>query len=174
VIVIVFNASENAWRLLYKQDTLPVRTLQEGDSPRLLKSTAIMGRWELFYDKWFGPALPVTTRDLTGRIVVITGANVGLGFEAAKHFYAMKPARLILAVRNMSKGEEAKKAIITADNGSSPTQVDVWQLDLSSFDSTKAFAAKVNEELDRLDVFLANAAIAGVPWSQTTDGWEST
>lgn len=53
------------------------------------------------------PIIPVPAADLTGKTVVVTGANVGLGFEAAKHFAAMKPARLIIACRSQEKGEIA-------------------------------------------------------------------
>jgi retinol dehydrogenase 12 len=63
----------------------------------------IVGKWT---------TLPTTTVDLHGRIVVITGANSGLGFEAAKMFYAMNPARLIITAREMGKGEAAKLEIL--------------------------------------------------------------
>ena len=46
-----------------------------------------------------------TTADLTGRTVIVTGSNVGLGKEAARQFLAMRPAKLILAVRSIQKGE---------------------------------------------------------------------
>jgi retinol dehydrogenase-12 len=45
--------------------------------------------------------------DLTGQTVVVTGSNVGLGLEAAKQFARMNPAHLVLAVRNMVKGQAA-------------------------------------------------------------------
>ncbi|TFK96208.1 hypothetical protein BDV98DRAFT_516259 [Pterulicium gracile] len=60
-----------------------------------------------FISKQFSCPLPVPSYDLTGQTVVVTGANIGLGFEAAKHFAKMKPARLILACRNQSKGDDA-------------------------------------------------------------------
>ena len=47
------------------------------------------------------------TADLKGKSVMVTGANTGLGFETAKHFARMKPARLILACRNEQKGLNA-------------------------------------------------------------------
>jgi NAD(P)-dependent dehydrogenase (short-subunit alcohol dehydrogenase family) len=50
---------------------------------------------------------PVEKVDLTGKTVVVVGANVGLGFEATKHFASMNPGRLILACRSQSKGQAA-------------------------------------------------------------------
>lgn len=49
--------------------------------------------------------------DLTGKTVVIIGANVGIGFEAANHFANMKPARLILGCRSEERGHTAAKGI---------------------------------------------------------------
>ena len=57
---------------------------------------------------------PVATADLTGKTVVITGANAGLGFEAAKHFAHMKPGRLILACRSGERGNAAVESESTA------------------------------------------------------------
>lgn len=50
---------------------------------------------------------PVATADLNGKTVVVTGANVGLGFEAAKHFARMNPSKLILGCRSEEKGKNA-------------------------------------------------------------------
>ena len=54
---------------------------------------------------------PVVRTDLSGKTVVITGANVGLGLEAAKHFASMNPSRLILACRSREKGEKALEGV---------------------------------------------------------------
>jgi len=50
---------------------------------------------------------PAEHADLTGKTVVVIGANVGLGFEAAKHFASMNPKRLVLGCRNRQKGQTA-------------------------------------------------------------------
>ena len=50
---------------------------------------------------------PVVHVDLTGKTVVVVGANVGLGFETAKHFAKMNPKRLVLACRSQEKGQAA-------------------------------------------------------------------
>lgn len=130
--------------------------------------------FDAFLSKWVRWSLPSTKRDLTGRTVIVTGSNIGLGYEAAKAFYSMGPERLILAVRSVEKGEQAKKEIVesvTATEGK--TKVEVWALDMAKFESVKTFSERVNDELERVDVFLANAGMATGRWNQTTDGWET-
>lgn len=61
-------------------------------------------------DQWARP-VPLVTEDLTGKVVLITGANIGLGFEAAKHFASMNPERLIIACRSEAKGKQAVEGI---------------------------------------------------------------
>jgi retinol dehydrogenase-12 len=124
-------------------------------------------------------ALPLAHKDLTGRTVIVTGSNVGLGLETSRYFYAMNPARLILAVRDVNKGETAKQSILDTASKSKRTDsttrqasLEVWSLDLSSFDSVKRFAKRCNEELERLDILLNNAAVAAGEFSLTSDGYE--
>lgn len=59
-------------------------------------------------EQWARP-VPLATEDLAGKVVLITGANIGLGFEAAKHFASMNPEKLIIACRSETKGNEAVK-----------------------------------------------------------------
>jgi len=59
------------------------------------------------------PALgPLVSADLTGRVVIVTGANTGLGLAASKHLATMNPAKLIMTVRSAEKGEKALQGIV--------------------------------------------------------------
>ncbi|KAG8816792.1 hypothetical protein FRC19_011801 [Serendipita sp. 401] len=139
---------------------------------------------ETLANKWLPTrwSLPEAVVDLTGRTVIVTGGNTGLGLEAAKMFYAMNPERLILAVRTVGKGEEAKRvleagstsnaSVSTSASAQSKPQVDVWELDMASFESVKTFASKCKTDLKRIDVFLANAGVNSLDWTTTGDGWE--
>jgi NAD(P)-dependent dehydrogenase (short-subunit alcohol dehydrogenase family) len=100
----------------------------------------------------------VTTEACSGGTYIVTGANTGLGFEAAKHLVELGAARVIMGVRNVSAGEIAKEEIETATGISNVAKV--WALDLSSYDSVKSFAKKVIAELDRINALIANAAVA--------------
>ena len=127
-----------------------------------------------------GSALPIVSTDLTGRTVLVTGANTGLGYAAALKFLRMNPARLVLAVRDVAKGREAVRRLaedLRTEVGGAPTPaledvVQVWACDLASFASVKQFAQKVDDELERLDIAVLNAAIATSKWAMTPDGWE--
>ena len=100
---------------------------------------------------------PIPTADFSGKTIIVTGANVGLGKEAVQHFVKLHAARVIIAVRSLSKGEAAKseiEGICKIDKG----VIAVWQLDYSSYASCKEFAAKA-ATLDRLDAVVLNAGI---------------
>ncbi|KAF2812784.1 putative short-chain dehydrogenase/reductase family protein [Mytilinidion resinicola] len=103
--------------------------------------------------------LYATTEKCSGGTYIVTGANTGLGFEAAKHLVALGSAKVILGVRNLAAGEEAKAKIEAATGITNVAEV--WALDLSSYDSVKAFAKKAIAELDRIDALIENAAVAG-------------
>lgn len=125
---------------------------------------------QFFYSQLF-TSLPMKTRDLRGQVIIVTGSNTGLGKEAARHLAAMNPARLILAVRNVSKGQVAAQDIIETTKNKN---IEVWELDMASFASVKAFAQRVDEQLPRLDIVIENAGIAAERWTETADGYEST
>jgi len=107
--------------------------------------------------------------DLTGKVIIVTGANSGIGYEAAREF-ARKGAQTILACRNMDK---AQVALATIQIGMPEAQVEIMQLDLASQASVHRFADEFKAKYDRLDVLLNNAGIMAVPYVTTEDGFES-
>ena len=62
----------------------------------------------------YHPNLPVLHADLSGRTVVVIGSNVGIGFEAAKHFAEMNPKRLIVTCRSQEKGDQTVQSQFTS------------------------------------------------------------
>jgi retinol dehydrogenase-12 len=102
-------------------------------------------------------SVPVPTTSFEGQTVIVTGANTGLGFEAAKHITRLGASKVIIACRSLEKGNAAKVKI---EEETKVTGVlEVWQLDLASYASVKEFAEKASK-LDRLDVLLENAGIS--------------
>jgi len=107
--------------------------------------------------------------DQSGRVVIVTGANAGTGFEAAKAL-AGRGATVILACRNSQKAMEAVRRILTAHPGA---QVEVQALDLGSLKSVREAAAAIRERHDRLDLLINNAGVMIPPYGKTEDGFET-
>jgi NAD(P)-dependent dehydrogenase (short-subunit alcohol dehydrogenase family) len=107
--------------------------------------------------------LPVPTASCVGKTVIVTGSNTGLGKEAARHFVRLGASTVILAVRSIEKGEAAKRDIETSTKCSQDV-VQVWHLDMSSYESVLAFAARAEKELPRLDIAVLNAATVKTDW----------
>ncbi|KAJ5494798.1 Short-chain dehydrogenase/reductase SDR [Penicillium fimorum] len=91
------------------------------------------------------------------KTVLVTGANTGIGYHAAVKFAALGASPLIIAVRTQEKGEATKAAIIRETGNEN---IVVIPVDLSTFDAVKEFAAKLNEQVPKLDVALLNAGLA--------------
>jgi NAD(P)-dependent dehydrogenase (short-subunit alcohol dehydrogenase family) len=107
--------------------------------------------------------------DQRGRIAVVTGANSGLGFEASREL-ARKQATVVMAVRDLAKGEAAAKRI-RADVPESA--LEPRTLDLGSLESVRAFASRLAEEHDHVDILLNNAGLMATPAGLTSDGFET-
>jgi retinol dehydrogenase 12 len=110
-----------------------------------------------FLYRQFFVSIPKPHKDFTGQTIIVTGSNVGLGLEAARHISRLGAELLILAVRTKSKGEAAKKSILETTNRS-PESIEVWELDLGSYASVKTFAERASK-LPRIDGLLENAGI---------------
>ena len=115
--------------------------------------------------KWTADDVP----DQTGRTILITGANSGLGLRSAEAL-AAKGARVLLACRNAEKAAAALESVKARATGPAP---EVCSLDLQSLASIRECAASVGEAVERLDVLMNNAGIMAVPKATTRDGFES-
>ncbi|EHK50460.1 hypothetical protein TRIATDRAFT_211944 [Trichoderma atroviride IMI 206040] len=109
--------------------------------------------------------LPLTLApaDCQGHTYIVTGANSGIGYECVKHLARLGSSRVILGVRSRDKGEAAKKAI-EVDTGCDTNILQVWEVDLGSYESVAAFAKKAGEELHRIDGIVENAGTAEGSW----------
>lgn len=114
------------------------------------------------------PANP--TQSFAGKSILITGANAGLGFEAALKFAGLGASRLILGVRSLQRGEDAR-AKICQQTGYDKGKIQLYELDMSSFDSVKKFAAATSKE-ERIDIAIMNAGLAAPSFRLSPEGYE--
>ena len=115
-------------------------------------------------EKWTAAQVP----NLAGKVIIVTGANSGIGYEAARVF-AAKGADTILACRNEQKALAALERI----KAESPNaKAEFMPLDLASLASVRNFANTFKQTYNRLDVLVNNAGIMWVPYGQTEDGFE--
>ncbi|KAK5886859.1 hypothetical protein CesoFtcFv8_017851 [Champsocephalus esox] len=105
---------------------------------------------------------------LEGKTVLITGANTGIGKETALEL-AVRGARVIMACRDIDKGEESADSIRAS---CAHAQVEVRQLDLADTCSIRAFAQKFLAEVNHLHILINNAGVMMCPYTKTIDGFE--
>jgi retinol dehydrogenase 12 len=106
--------------------------------------------------------------DLNGKVVVITGANTGIGKETAREMTRFG-AKVIIGCRDVDKGNEAIKEIKQQHPKS---DIRIIKLDLSSLQSVRQFAKQVNEQEKQIDILINNAGVMGCPKCTTEDGFE--
>jgi NAD(P)-dependent dehydrogenase (short-subunit alcohol dehydrogenase family) len=106
--------------------------------------------------------------DQSGRTVLVTGANSGLGFHTSLEL-ARKGARVLMACRNPERAQAAlSKVRAEVPNAS----VELVALDLASLSSIEAAAEDVAGRLTALDLLVNNAGVMAIPKSATADGFE--
>jgi NAD(P)-dependent dehydrogenase (short-subunit alcohol dehydrogenase family) len=115
-------------------------------------------------DHWTTKNIP----DLLGKVAIVTGANNGIGYDAAREL-AKKNATVILACRNTGKGDAASQMIL---NVYPLANVNVMQIDLADLDSGKSFVETFRSDYDRLDILINNAGVMAIPYGKTADGFE--
>ncbi|MFC6090358.1 oxidoreductase [Saccharothrix lopnurensis] len=113
--------------------------------------------------KWTEADIP----DQTGRTVLVTGANSGLGLRTAEVLGA-RGARVLLACRSPERGQRALERVLAAG-----AKAELVRLDLADLSSVREAAASVRERTDdALDVLVNNAGVMAVPLGRTADGFE--
>jgi NAD(P)-dependent dehydrogenase (short-subunit alcohol dehydrogenase family) len=114
--------------------------------------------------RWNADCIP----DQRGRLAVITGASSGIGVETAR-VLAQKNASVVLAVRNVAKGEEVAQSM---RQQSASANVTVRELELSSLASITTFAKQLARDYTRVDILVNNAGVMMCPYATTQDGFE--
>ncbi len=107
-------------------------------------------------------------RDMRDKVVVVTGANSGIGKMTAVGL-ARAGATVVMACRELAKSRPAQ-ADVRSRSGSD--RVHLMQLDLASQASIRAFARAFTDQYDRLDVLINNAGVASLKRRETADGFE--
>ncbi|KAK0650040.1 hypothetical protein B0T16DRAFT_411069 [Cercophora newfieldiana] len=120
------------------------------------------------------PPTPSGT-DARGKTIIITGANSGLGFEAARQFLLLGASRIILACRSLEKGQQAIAAL-QADPEVKKVKatglLETFELDLDDYQSGLRFAKRVKAEVQELDILLNNGGIAAMSYQLSKSGHE--
>jgi NAD(P)-dependent dehydrogenase (short-subunit alcohol dehydrogenase family) len=101
------------------------------------------------------PKPPLESNTVAGQTAIITGGNAGLGLECSKILLSLHLSHLILAVRSIQRGEEAATSLRKLHP---KVKIQVWYLDMDSYDSILAFARKCTT-LPRLDIAIHSAGI---------------
>lgn len=115
--------------------------------------------------------------DLTGKTAVVTGASSGMGLEVTKQLLRLRASTVILAVRNVAKGETWAKSLrqdrdIQTHNPKAV--IKVMEVDMDRYDSVRQFAKKLREEIPVIDLLILNAGIGLVKLERSPSGHERT
>jgi NAD(P)-dependent dehydrogenase (short-subunit alcohol dehydrogenase family) len=113
---------------------------------------------------------PPDTTSFAGQTAIITGSNVGIGLEASRQMLARGLSHLIMGVRSLPKGEAAAASLRTSHPGA---KIEVWSLDMISYDSIRNFAERCSS-LARIDKVIQNASVLNVDFKICATGHEET
>ncbi|KAL1863928.1 hypothetical protein Daus18300_008077 [Diaporthe australafricana] len=106
---------------------------------------------------------------LSGKTILVTGGNAGLGKQSIIELARHQPSEIWLTARDTQKGKAARRDVLSQVPGA---VIRVLELDLSSLDSVKNAAQAVLSSASRLDILLLNAGLGGSPPGLTKDGYE--
>jgi NAD(P)-dependent dehydrogenase (short-subunit alcohol dehydrogenase family) len=117
-----------------------------------------------FHRPWTADDLP----DLSGQMIIVTGANSGIGYEAALQF-AQRGARVVLACRSMRKADAAAETVLALHPNAA---VESMELDLANLTSVRSFADACHRRHQQIHVLCNNAGVMALPYRRTSDGFE--
>ena len=133
------------------------------------------GFGSLFIQNQFRTAIPCPPAgtNLNGMTAIITGASSGLGLESAKHLVRLGLSHLIVAVRSVEKGKAAVAQI--RKETESKAKIDVWPIDMESYDSIKKFVDRCQTDTPRIDIVILNAGLfPGTQLERAPNGHEKS
>jgi NAD(P)-dependent dehydrogenase (short-subunit alcohol dehydrogenase family) len=140
------------------------------DMPLLLENFG-----KIFWNNQFKVKIELPTRSkfpsLEGKVAIITGANSGLGFESAGQLLTLGLSHVVVAVRSIEKGKDAATKLSLANPAAN---IDVWALDMESYDSIQAFVRKCDTELSHIDYTILNAVVGPAAFSTTSSTGHET
>lgn len=134
-----------------------------------------MSLTRMLAEKWSQPA--EVKESFEGQVVLVTGANTGLGLEAAKKLAALGPDKLIVTTRSQAKGEATKSQIkqwLVTTKATQRTDILPLVLDMSSSAGVKAFAEQLVNSTKKLDAAILNAGINQPQYRTSPEGFEET
>ena len=115
----------------------------------------------VFFQNQFRTTIELPTKEkypnVKGECAIVTGSNTGLGFEAARQLLSLGLSHLVLGVRSLERGNAAATKLHTANPSA---KIEVWELDLESYDSIQAFVRKCQDNLSRIDIVILNAGLS--------------
>ncbi|KAM0563162.1 hypothetical protein ACHAPJ_000878 [Fusarium lateritium] len=115
----------------------------------------------VFWKNQFRTTIELPTKEkypqVQGSVAVITGSNTGLGFEASKQLLSLGLSHLVMGVRSRERGKAAAEKLRTV---APSAKIEVWQLDMESYDSVQTFAKRCQKELSRIDFVILNAGLS--------------
>lgn len=148
--------------------------------------TFISARSYSIFQKTLKDPLRTSPSCFTGKTVLVTGANTGLGFEAALKIVHLQAKHVILGVRDVEKGEQAKERILQSKSqttvpasgvvrvsGTRDQKISVRKLDMNDYGSIHNFVNELAAKDGPLDVAILNAGVFGVKYEPLSKyGWE--
>lgn len=120
----------------------------------------------VFFQNQFLTKIELPTKekyaDLTGKCAIVTGSNTGLGFESARQLLSLGLSHLVMGVRSLERGNAAATKLRAANPSA---KIEVWQLDMETYESIKAFVCKCQDNLSLIDIVILNAGLAPVTFA---------